>query len=75
MINGFPRQTRHRHQIFLGLISDLDFLITWTNHLGIVILVWIAKEFLYPFNCPQISVLEGIDKLQGEIQVLPFVLW
>lgn len=57
MINGFSRQNRHRHQIFLDLISDLDFLVTWTNHLGIRILVWIAKEFLYPFNCPQISVL------------------
>lgn len=47
MINGSPRQNRCRHHIFLGLISDLDFLVTWTNNLGIVILVWPAKEFLY----------------------------
>lgn len=73
MINGFPRQNRYRHQIFLGLISDLDFLVTWTNHLGIMVLVWIANEFLYPFNCPQISVLECLDKLYSEIQVLPYV--
>lgn len=67
MINGFPRQNRYRHQIFLGLISDLVFLVTWTNHLGIVVLVCIAKEFLYPFNCPQISILEGFDKLYSEM--------
>lgn len=73
MINGFPRQNRYRHQIFLGLTSDIDLLVTWTNHLGIVVLVWIAKESHYPFNCPQISVLEGLDKLYCEIQVLPYV--
>lgn len=73
MINGSPRQNRCRYQIFLGLISELDFLVTWTNNLGIVILVWPAKEFLYPFNCLPISVLEGLNKLHGEIQVLPYV--
>lgn len=73
MINGFPRQNRQKHQIFLGLISDLDFLVTWRNHLGIGILVWIAEEFFYPFNCLQISVLEGLNKLYDEIQVLPYM--
>lgn len=73
MINGFQRQNRYRHHIFLGLISDLDFLVTWTNHLGIMVLVGISKEFLYPFKCPQISVLERLDKLYSEIQVLPYV--
>lgn len=66
IIVSFSRTT-----IFLNLISDLDFLVTWANHFGSVILVWIAKELLYHFNCPQISVLEGLDTLHGEIQVLP----
>lgn len=72
IINRFPRQNRCRHQIFLGFVSDLDFLLTWANHLGIVVLSWTAKEFLYPFNSLQASVLQSLDKLHGEIQVLPY---